>query len=888
MTERNDAGGAQPRREPQRRRRRRRRRRVLPTIGKILGTFLLVCVTTGLILTCFAAVYVNKVIIPEANKMDYLRDISLKLTSTMYYTDENGQEQEYLTISSDENRVWVPFEKIPKNLLNATVAIEDKRFYSHHGVDWIRTANGVLKMFTGGSVQGGSTLTQQLIKNITGENQTTVKRKITEIFRALEFDKKYSKDTTLEWYLNYIYFGERCYGIYTASYMYFGKDVTELSLAQCASLIGIPNNPSRYDPYLNKDKEVTNDMANRKRAKTILWAMFDQEFISEEEYDAACAEVDTMVFVQGNDGNTVNTTTYNWYQDQVITDVVNDLMEEYGWSKRVALDTVYYGGLSIYTNVDRRIQDIVDSVYSDTENLPYVSNSGQPMQSGIVVVDHAGKVVALSGGIGEKTGSRVWNRASDTKRPPGSSIKPLAIYAPAMEMGLLNPNSIVDDVPYQELGGKPWPVNAYGYYYGRAGLRFALAQSSNTVAVRVLGDMVTPEASFNFLENRFGITSLIRETWINDKKFSDQDLAPLALGGLTNGVSPYEMAAAYAAFPSMGHYVPPTTYSKVVDAEGTVLLDNSDKGEYILKESTAYYMTELLKEVVSSRGTGGSAALSGMPVAGKTGTTTDEKDLWFVGYTPYYTAAVWTGYDRQERMRGVGLPTTALWKKVMSQVHEGLEYKDFDTPSDVELVTASYCLDSGMKPGPYCSEDVRGSRVATGTYIKGDEPTRTCDLHVGIEVCTASTTTTEPEEGEKAETTYCLAGEFCPVDTIKTVGVLDYVREGAAAEVTPRDAGALKSKWDEAEVCHVHGAVTDPNSQPFDPNDPDTWPVDDPDFDINNPETWPEVLPPVDDDPNGGGENGEHSQPPETGGESEPPEVTPPVEDEPFIPAGGG
>ena len=881
MTERNEGSAGQERPHPQRRpRKRRRSRRIWPVVGKILGTLLLVGITTSLILVCFAAVYVNKVIIPEANKLDYIRDASLKLTSTMYYTDENGQTREYLTISSGENRVWVPFEEIPENLINATVAIEDKRFYSHHGVDWIRTANSVLKMFTGGSMEGGSTLTQQLIKNLTGENERTVKRKITEIFRALEFDKKYSKDTTLEWYLNYIYFGERCYGIHTASYMYFGKDVKELSLAQCASLISIPNNPSRYDPYLNKDKEVTNEQANRKRAKTVLWAMFDQGYIEEDEYEAACAEVDTMEFVRGSDTNTVNTTIFNWYQDQVIQDVVDDLMEQYGWSQAVASDTLYYGGLSIYTNVDPRIQSIVDSVYSNPENLPYVSNSGQQLQSGIVVVDHAGKVVALSGGIGEKTGSRVWNRATDTKRPPGSSIKPLAVYAPAMEMGLLNPNSVVDDVPYQEFGEALWPVNAYGYYYGRAGMPFALAQSSNTVAVRVLGDLVTPEASFNFMESRFGITSLEREVWINDNKFSDMDLAPLALGGLTHGVSPYEMAAAYAAFPSMGRYVPPTTYSKVVDADGNVLLDNTDKGTYILKESTAYYMNTLLQGVIT-QGTGRSAALPGMPVAGKTGTTTNEKDLWFVGYTPYYTAAVWAGYDRQEQMRGVGRPAMNLWKKVMGQIHEGLEYKDFDLPSDVELVTASYCLDSGLQPGPYCAEDVRGSRVATGTYVKGDEPTRTCDLHVGLDICTASKVTTQDSDGENATTGYCLAGEFCPVDTIKTVGVLDYVREGAAAKANVRDSGALKSTWETRATCAVHGATTDPNGRPFNPQDPTTWPVDDPDFNIDDPATWPE---PPSDEPSGGENTPGGSEP--GGTEEPPPSETIPVEEEPFVPAG--
>lgn len=863
-------------------RRRRRRRHGMGTLGKVLGTILLVGVTTGVLLVGFAAIYIRTVIIPEAAKQDYMGDMSLALTSTMYYTDDQGVDQPYLTLSSDQNRVWVSYKDLEQtDLVNALIAIEDKRFYSHKGVDWLRTGRGVLNMFTGGSIQGGSTITQQLIKNTTGEKQATVKRKITEIFRALEFEKNHSKEQILEQYLNLVYFGERSYGVGAASWAYFGKDVTELDLAECASLVGITNNPSRYDPYLNKTAEVTNDEANRKRAKLVLWNMFDQKMIDEETYQAACDEVDRLVFVMGSAEGGGPTTIYNWYQDQVIDDVVGDLMEEYGWSRQVATNKVYYGGLSIYTNVDLRIQGIVDEVYSDPENLPYVSNSGQPMQSGMVILDDQGRVVAVAGGIGAKNKNRIWSRASDTKRPSGSSIKPLSVYAPAIEKGLITPNTIIDDSPYDILGGNPWPVNAVGSYKGLDTVRHAVEQSSNTVAVRVLGDYVTPQASYEFLEERFHITSLVREKWINNHKYSDMDLAPLALGGLTNGVSVYEMAAAFATFPSMGRYVPPRTYSKVVDADGvTVLLDRTGDGEYVLKETTAYYMNSMLKGVVTS-GTGRDAAFSGMTIAGKTGTTTSQKDLWFVGYTPYYTAAVWVGYDRQEKLPN-GHPQNLLWKKVMSRVHEGLPSKDFPQPSDAKPITASYCLDSGMIATELCAQDVRGSRVATGVFFPGDQPTQTCTLHTAVQVCTADPILDE-ETGEPTGS-YHLAGEFCPEDTVKTVSALDYVREGAAARAVTSDAGALLSTIEAREVCRVHNEGWEPpvSGGDFDPEDPSTWPVDDPDFNINDPSTWPDREP-AQSDPTPTPDNGEHgpaTQPPHSA-----PPVTPP-DDEPYVPAG--
>ena len=800
-----------------RKRRRRRSGGVAGRIGVILGTLLLIFVTTCAVLACYAAVYIKDVIMPQASLGD-LTAMGLDLTSIIYYTDpDTGEEVELQSLHGDENRIWVSYDEIPEDLINATIAIEDKTFLTHHGVNWRRTFGAVLAMFTGDDIYGGSTITQQLIKNLTENDEVTVKRKVLEIFQALEFDKTHSKETTMEWYLNTIYLGERCNGVYTASYTYFGKHVSELTLAECAALIGITNNPSIYDPYLSL---VMNGQTNRERNKyrqeVILNQMLEQGMISREEYDEAVAQ--ELVFARG-EGEERQETVYSWYVDEVISQVIEDLRNERGMSQDAATLLVYSGGLKIYTPYNPKVQAAVDQVYDDRSNLNYTSKTGQPMQSGITVVDNeTGAVVALSGGIGGKTGSRTWNRATDTIRPPGSSIKPIAVYAPALELGLITPSSTVDDVPYQLEGSSPWPSNSYGYYRGLITVNEAVTVSSNAVAVRVLAQ-VTPQVAYDFLTEKLGITSLEPSRTEGNRVVSDIDLAPLALGGLTDGVSTYEMAAAFSAFPRGGEYIKPYVYTKVVqvkDESEVVLLENDPVSTVAMKESTAYYINEMLKSVVSS-GTGTGARFSGMTIAGKTGTTTSKKDLWFVGYTPYYTAAVWTGYDQQERMNLSSNPSPVLWKQVMSLVHQGLENKGFSKPDN--LVSGEYCLDSGMLPTEYCRSDARGSRVGSETYVRGDQPTQFCTLHVAAEICTES-----PILDENGNETgmYHLAGEFCPAECRKTVGVLNHQREGVGASVTARDNQYTLS-WLEAQgTCTVHTQAQQPDpDDPLNPDDPD-------------------------------------------------------------------
>ncbi|MDD7288187.1 MAG: transglycosylase domain-containing protein, partial [Clostridiales bacterium] len=547
---------------------------------KVIMTIVLIFVITTAMLVCMAAAYIKNVIIPQADLQLDTFDASMSLTSTMYCRNPSTNNYEAMqTLYGDENRVWVTLDEIPQDLIDAAVAIEDKRFYQHNGVDWRRTINGVLLMFTGRDIQGGSTLTQQLIKNLTTEDDVTVKRKITEIFRALELEQNYTKDQILTWYLNYIYLGEGCNGVYTASYKYFGKHVSQLSLAECASLIGITNNPSKYDPLgrLEIVDEETGEVTtsrdfNKQRQETILYAMLDQGYITQEEYDEAVAE--ELNFDQGRDLE--NNTTYTWYEDAVIDDVINDLMETYNWSEEMATQMVFSGGLEIYTCMNPDVQAAVDEIYNDQANLNFTSSAGQQLQSAITVVDNeTGEVVAMAGGMGKKTTSRGWNRATDTKRPPGSSIKPLSVYAPALELGVITPSSTYEDSPYQVIDGKNWPVNATGQYQGTVSIAKAVRESINTVAVKVLAD-VTPQTSYEFMRDRFHI-KLVEKRTIKDKEYTDIDLAPLALGGLTDGVSTYDMAAAYSVFPRQGVYKEPRTYSIVIDRNKQILLDNTQE-----------------------------------------------------------------------------------------------------------------------------------------------------------------------------------------------------------------------------------------------------------------------------------------------------------------------
>jgi penicillin-binding protein 1A len=726
--------------------------------GKILGTILLVGITTGAIVGCIAAVYVDRYINTDLDIN--LEDFQLDLTSYVYYYNKSTGEYEILEeLYSSENRVWADYDEIPEYLLHALVAIEDKRFYSHNGVDWYRTAGAFANMFLGikkGSF-GGSTITQQLIKNVTGEKEVTVRRKLTEIFRAVEFEKGYSnKDDILVQYLNLVYFGQGCYGVQSAAKTYFGKDVSELTLAESAAIVGITNLPTYYDPYINRDN-------NKKRQEYILNEMFDQGYISASERDAAIDQ--KLVFNRDSSQQTSSSTSIqSYFTDQVIRDAITDLSAAKGIDRSVASQLIYRGGYRIYTTLDSEIQAIIDEVYTNPDYWPALKataeTAGEDPQSAIVVMDpYTGNIVGMYGGLGEKTANLTHNRATMSTRQPGSSIKPLAVYAPAIESGLITPYSVYTDMPVQIEGGNPWPKNYDSRTYGFRGqmtVMEAVQRSINTIAAKIVLDM-SPQYSYEFARYSMGLSTLVDGVTINGKVYSDASVSPMSLGGLTKGVTVRDMCAAYSIFTNEGVYNSSKTYTRIEDSNGNLVLDNSPDPLPVIKSETAYYMNLLLQNVVTN-GTGVNARLSGMPSAGKTGTTNDDYDRWYVGYTPYYTCAVWYGFDVNRTIVTADgtSPAVPLYKAVMSKIHENLESKDFFTPNN-KPVKASYCIDSGGAPTEACRNDIRGSRVATGTFFEKDIPSAPCTLHQYVDV--------DSESG-------LLATPYCPPENIVRVSML--------------------------------------------------------------------------------------------------------------------
>lgn len=646
---------------------------IVGSVFKVVGTVLLVLLVAGLLFACIFAYYVKNSLTPN---MDIsLEDFQLSESSTIWYQNSNGEWQELVTLVGRSKRIWVDYENIPPYMEKALVSIEDKRFYDHNGVDWFRTSTAFIKMFaqmeTG---YGGSTITQQLIKNLTGKDEVTIQRKLTEIFGALELEKKYDKKEIMEWYLNAVYFGEGCYGVQAAAQTYFGKDVSELSLAECAALVGITNKPTYYDPFYNEEN-------NKKRQETILREMYEQEYIDYDTYKAAVAE--DLVFAH-SPGEETNKVIYTYYEEVVINDVIHDLMDAKGIGREAATTLLYNGGYQIYCCIDPRIQEIVDSVYTDPSMIPRPgNNTNQQFQSAIVIMDpYDGRILALSGGVGKKTSNFPLNRAVPTSvngfdyggatRPPGSSFKPIASYGPAVDLGLITPGTFVNDSQGIRLRGTSWyPHNDSYQNYGVITIEQGLMWSLNTVAAQIVDVLPGgPQTSYDYLTQKLGVTSLVND---------DISYAPMALGQLTYGISVREMCQAYCAFVNDGVFTYSRTYSMVTDARGNVVLDNSPRTIQAFQPNAAYTMTYMLKKNVEE-GIAGEARLWSIPVGGKTGTSTDMKDRWFAGVTPYYVAVVWTGYDQPEKISINGNPAARIWRNIMASVLDGYAWKDFPWP----------------------------------------------------------------------------------------------------------------------------------------------------------------------------------------------------------------
>ena len=743
-------------------------------VGFIIGTIFAVMVLTMIFFAIIFSMYINRTM---KNQVEVdLSAYDMSLATEMYAKDRETDEWKlYQTLYDGENRILLTGDQIPDNLRKAVVAIEDKRFYSHKGVDWKGTIRAIFSTVTGRGVQGGSTITQQLIKNITGDDEVTVKRKVMEIYRALQLEKRYDKDEILTCYFNTAYFGESCYGAQTASRMYFGKDAKDLTLAECASLISITNNPSMYDPLIS-DWTLEN---NRNRQLLVLEEMYKQGKIEDEAvYEAACNE--KVVFTNGyncmgervegyvapnveeENGEQVTRANNSYFTDQVIKDVAQKFVEIYDLKDSKpdsegnvisaferAVTMVYGGGYKIYTTQDLKYQKIAEEVFETTSYLNVKDSYGQSLQAAITVVDpYNGNVVALVGGTGIKTADRGWNWATEV-RPCGSAVKPISTYAPALDDGTLTAASSIDDYPIL-LNGKTWPQNANGRYGGLTDVRDAIVRSLNTCAVRV-NLAYGVNASYKFMTEKLGFTTLT-ET-------DSQQVGNMALGGFYNGVTTEEMAAAYGAFVNDGVYSAPRTYVKVEDSQGKVVIDNEVHFNTAMKETTAYLMRDMLQDVVAY-GTGTEARFSGMSIGGKTGTTDNARDRYFVGFSPYYSAAVWCGYKSNEVIYAGGNPCAVLWREVMSRIHEDLDNVGFHSCGGLKEVTV--CADSGLLATEVCAADSRGSRVRTVLVAEDTEPTQSCTMHKMINYC---------QDGKHEATANC------PASSVIQMAVLDFTRE---------------------------------------------------------------------------------------------------------------
>ncbi len=747
------------------------------------ATALLIILICGTVFVGALGDYLQNDILTEAENWS-LDDLILEETSFIYYVDSNGDIQELQQIYTTTDRQWASLEEIPQAMIDAVVAIEDKRFYEHQGVDWITTVKACLNMFFGGDEQfGGSTITQQLVKNATGEKSVTVQRKVMEIFRAQACEREYDKDIIMEQYLNQIYLGRGCYGVKSAAAEYFGKELQNLTVAECASLISITNNPSLFNPYsesvyMYKGEERDGAGRNRYRQLNVLSEMLDQGYLTQEEYDAAVAQ--EMVFKEGiadedrwmvcentscgyegirstfnGEGNTcycpicgspttVNVSAsqhiYSWYVDAVIMDFAAYLAAQDGkeWDslaeadRNLYLERIQKGGYHIYTPLDMEVQKQVDAVYEDLSNIPD-TNSAQQLQSAIVVIDNeTGDVIALSGGVGEKSTFLGYSRATQAKLQTGSAQKPISVYAPAFESGKVTPATVFKDLPVTYDGGN-WPKNDNRQYQYARTVYQGIVSSINTISVRTL-DEIGYDYAYSFAKYNFGLNHLVEEyPTESGKTLTDVGRAPLALGALTVGATVQEMAAAYATFANDGVYREPRLYTKVYNSNGELVVDNTQDSKAILSEKTVNYMNYCLYNA-ANHGTGGSAVFSGQYIAGKTGTTSDNRDRWFCGYTTHYTAAVWVGYDQPEKIVVNGNPAARLWRKVMEPVHEGLPAEGLFNGNAFHSVAV--CLDSGMNATAACSNDARGTaRVVYVNVYNGDEPSGTCDKHVQMEYC---------------------------------------------------------------------------------------------------------------------------------------------------------
>lgn len=852
-------------------------------IGVIFGKILLICILILGVVGVSTVVGAVKGILASAPDISEVDVIPTGFSTTVLASD--GSEIATL-VAEGSNRRSVTLDEIPKDLQHAVVAIEDERFYEHNGIDLKGIARAlVADLKSMDFTQGASTITQQLVKNNVlseqWESENTgdiskiekmerqIQRKIQEMYIAVELEKKVDdKDWILENYLNSINLGNNTLGVQAAAERYFGKDVSELTLSECAVIAGITKNPSGYNPILYPEQ-------NAKRRKMVLDAMLKQGYITQKQYDEAMADDVYDRISEHNSG--FETSMNSYFVDAVIDDVFNDLVNVKGYSESDAYKAIYQGGLTIKSTQNLDIQKICDEEvanasnyevgtkysfilsfqvkkadgslktytnqtmlsyykaknknqdysinYSSEEacrdaiaeyekdvlekgdklvdNSEYIFITAQPQVAMTIMDQSTGEVQAIVGGRGDKAGNRTWNRATKTTRQPGSTFKIIACYAPALDAGGMTLASVEDDAPLT-VGSKTY--NNYDHTYkGFTNLRTAITRSMNIVTVKTLQE-IGVDLGYQYAED-FGFTTLDE----NDKNLG------ISLGGLTKGVTNLELTSAYAAIANQGEYIAPSFYTQVLDHDGNVILDNAKTKERhrVIKEETAWLLTDAMKDVMTA-GTGTRAYFgNGMAQAGKSGTTTSNRDALFAGYTPYYTCVVWGGYDdNSKQMGGAGTSYPKnLWRSVMKRVHENLESKDFEKPKGITQATV--CSKSGLLPKDgVCENDPRGSLKYTEYFASGTTPKEECDHHEAISICKVS--------GE-------IAGPYCPEEDVQTKVFIVGAAQGSA------DYPYCASEAFMNKTCSVHDENYTPDEEdPENPSDED--PADGEIDDPQNPE----------------------------------------------------
>lgn len=711
-----------------------------PGTGKKVLRAIAAVILVGIIVMCIAGCVLTVWVFDTLNNDQQMLDLSMQKAkyTTIFYADDGETELARAYDPEAGNRIWVDYDKMPQQLLDAVVAVEDKRFWEHNGVDFLTTSKAGISAilqkigltgFYGGATPGASTITQQVVRNITNDRAVDGAegwaRKLREIFRALNVEKYYTKQQIIETYLNLASFSQNCSGIQAAANVFFNKDVSELTVAECATIVGTTKNPYAYDPYTHWE-------ANQQRKEYILGLMLEQGKLTKEEYNAAISQ--EIVLATGTNSNA---TIQTWFVDYVTDEVCRDLAEKQGITEAEAYQNLISGGYRIYTTCEERVQDILEDYYASPDNFPAVNNEEYP-QSAFVITDTNGAIKGIVGGNRGKEGNRIWNRASDTTRQIGSTIKPITSYVLGIEKDIITYSTVIEDRqvvvnPDEVSYSQPlWvPKNEYNSFKGFVTVRTAIIRSINTVAVQITQKLGTT-TSYDFLKYSLNVDTLTA---------GDDSYSPMALGSLSKGMTLVKLAGAYQMFGNGGVRTEPYSYTRVEDTFGNVILEKNTVPNRVISAETATVMNRLLQEVTGSEGTGAAANLGAMniPVAGKTGTTDDSVDQWFVGVTPYYVGVCWLGYDSRYQtddqgnikyyangnpipnsIRYSSYPPPKIWKAIMSQVHEGVSGKSFETSNNVTAY--QYCKLTGMLAGDGCTE------TATGWYKNSNIP-QVCSYH---------------------------------------------------------------------------------------------------------------------------------------------------------------